>query len=82
VEVFGVVTVGVGCNIGGDPPLESDYLRWRIGPGVRFWARQRLGMSLAAGVWGDQWKHVDGDEGSGASSTHGIFAQIAVLGVL
>jgi hypothetical protein len=87
VELVGNASVGFGSFGASRSDVDADNttqlrVRWRVGPGVRYWLHPQLGAALVTGVTGNHL-FVFSPSGSALSSTltTSLYTQIGIVGV-
>lgn len=86
VELLGTVSLGLG-SFGtsvepspGDDDITRFRVRFRVGPGIRYWVRPQLAASLTSGLY-DNYMLISPPSGSGTSTaTLGLYSQIGLVG--
>lgn len=88
-ELVGGFSLGVGTwgqRRSNDTSTNDDdtdiRLRWRVGPGVRYWVHPQIGMSVTTGVTGNHMLHYEtSSERDESIAFTNLYAQIGLLGV-
>lgn len=88
VELIGNGSLGLGSfgttispSNGADDDSSRFRLRWRIGPGVRYWLHPQFAASLIVGVSGNHLITSVSGAASSSSATTALYSQIGLVGV-
>jgi hypothetical protein len=77
VEMFGLFDLGFGTTLVEGNDAHPFNLRYRTGPGVRYWPHPQFAVSAAAGVEGTFF----GLQEQGSTAITSIFATLQLMGV-